>query len=117
MWHYVFFMLRRQPGKSALASSGFLLAACALILLSATTQTTVVQANQIISQSWRSSYDLVVLPPQAHMPSKQTIPADLLEGYDGGISIQQYQQIKNLPGIEVAAPIAYIGYVQMPVPQ
>lgn len=53
MWRYVFLMLRRQPGKSALASSGFLLAACALILLSATTQTTLVRANQIISQSWR----------------------------------------------------------------
>jgi hypothetical protein len=117
VWQYIFLMLRRQPGKSALASSGFLLAACALILLSATTQTTVVQANQIISQSWRSSYDLVVLPPQAQVASKNTLPADLLEGYDGGISIQQYQQIKNLPGVEVAAPIAFVGYVQMPTPQ
>jgi len=117
MWRYVFLLLRRQPGKSALASSGFLLAACALILLSATTQTTVVQANQIISQSWRSSYDLDVLPPNAQIPSKETIPGDLLEGYDGGISIAQYQQIKNLPGVEVAAPIAFVGYVQMPVPQ
>src|SRR5216683_3563733 len=117
MWHLVFLLFRRQPGKSALASSGFLLAACALILLSATTQTTVVQANQIISQSWRSSYDLDVLPPNAQIPSKETIPGDLLEGYDGGISIAQYQQIKNLPGVEVAAPIAFVGYVQMPVPQ
>ena len=83
MWQYVFRTLRRQPGKNALASGGFLLAACALILLSATTQTTVVQANQIISQSWRSSYDLVVLPSQAHLPSKSIIPGDLLEGYDG----------------------------------
>jgi hypothetical protein len=81
MWHHVFFLLRRQPGKSTLVSSGFLLAACALILLSATTQTTVVQANQIISQNWRSSYDIVVLPPQAHIPSKQIIPGDLMEGY------------------------------------
>jgi hypothetical protein len=117
MWQYVFLLLRRQPGRSALASSGFLLAACALILLSATTQTTVVQANQIISQSWRSSYDLVVLPASAHITSKNIIPDDLMEGYDGGISMQQYQQIKSLPGVAVAAPIAYLGYVQMPVPQ
>ena len=116
MWQYVFLLLRRQPGKYALASSGFLLAACALILLSATTQTTVVQANQIISQSWRSSYDLVVLPPQAQLASNGPIPADFLEGYDGGISIKQYEQIKTLPGIDIAAPIAYVGYVQMPVP-
>src|SRR5579859_3829374 len=111
MWRYVLLLFRRQPGKSALVSCGFLLAACALILLSATTQTTVAVGNQIISQSWRSSYDLIVLPPQAQVPSKSIIPADLLEGYDGGISIRQYEQIKGLAGIDVAAPIAFVGYV------
>lgn len=116
MWQYVFLMLRRQPGKSALASSGFLLAACALILLSATTQTTLVRANQIISQNWRPTYDLVVLPPQARIPADPRVPSDLLAGYGDGISVQQYDQIKNLPGIEVAAPIAYVGYIRMPVP-
>jgi len=116
MWHYVFTMLRRQPGKSALASSGFLLAACALILLSATTQTTLVRGNQIISQNWRPTYDLVVLPPQAKLPSDPRVPSDLLAGYGGGISMQQYEQIKSLPGIEVAAPIAYVGYIHMPAP-
>ena len=116
MWHYVFLLLRRQPGKSALVSSGFLLAACALILLSATTQTTLVQGNQIINQNWRPTYDLVVLPPQAKIPANPTVPSDLLAGYSGGISVQQYEQIKNLPGIETAAPIAYVGYIHMPVP-
>src|SRR5713226_5584065 len=116
MWQYVLLMLRRQPGKSALASSGFLLAACALILLSATTQTTLVRGNQIISQNWRPTYDLVVLPPQAKIPADPRVPSDLIAGYGGGISFKQYEQIKNLPGIEVAAPIAYVGYIQMPVP-
>ncbi|MBA2286707.1 MAG: FtsX-like permease family protein [Ktedonobacteraceae bacterium] len=116
MWRYVFLLLRRQPGKSVLASSGFLLAACALILLSATTQTTVVQANQIISQSWRPTYDLVVLPAKARIPRGQSVPADFLQSYDGGISMQQYAQIKQLAGVEVAAPIAYVGYISMPTP-
>lgn len=109
-------MLRRQPGKSALVSGGFLLAACALILLSATTQTTLVRGNQIISQNWRPTYDLVVLPPQAKIPADPRVPSDLLAGYGGGISIQQYKQIKSLPSIEVAAPIAYVGNIQMPTP-
>ena len=116
MWQYVFLMLRRQPGTSALVSSGFLLAACALILLSATTQTTLVRGNRIISQNWRPTYDLAVLPKQAKVPTAQQIPSDALSGYGTGITIQQYQQIKNLPGIEVAAPIAPVGYIQMPVP-
>lgn len=107
MWSYIFSLFQQQSGKSVLASSGFLLAACTLILLSATAQTTAVRANQIISQNWRPSYDLVVLPPQAYIPATGVIPNDFLEGYDGGISIAQYQQIKNLPGIAVAAPIAF----------
>lgn len=116
MWQYVLLVLQRQRSRSILASGGFLLAACALILLSATTQTTVLQANRIISRNWRSTYDMVVLPPQANVPSGKAVPADLLEGYGGGISVQQYQQIKQLPGVDVAAPIAFIGYVQMPEP-
>lgn len=117
MQPYVFLQLRRQLGKSTLAMSGFLLVACTLILLSATTQTTVVQANQIINQNWRSTYDIVVLSPKARIPPGQNIPADFLEGYDGGISMQQYAQIKQLPGVAVAAPIAYIGYIALPTPK
>ncbi len=116
MLQYVLLLLRRQRGRSVLTSGGFLLAACALILLSATTQTTVIQARQIINKNWRPSYDLVVLPSQAKLPSGQTVPADFLEGYNGGISVQQYEQIKSLPDIAVAAPIAFLGYALSPVP-
>src|SRR5438445_133433 len=96
MWFYVFLLFRRQPAKSALASGAFLLTACALILLSATTQTTVAIGNQIIGQSWPSSYDLVVLLSQSKVFLQNTIPAYLLEGYNRGISMQQYAQIKVL---------------------
>lgn len=116
MWSYVLQMLRRQRGKNALASGGFLVAACALVLLSATTQTTTVVANQIISQSWRPTYDLVVLPTNVKLPPGQVVPSDYLEGYGGGISMQQYQTIKTLAGVEVAAPIAYISYMSLPSP-
>lgn len=117
MWFFTLLTLRRSTSRSLLASTGFLLAACALILLSATTQTTVVQASAIINRNWRPAYDLVVLPPQAVLPPGKAIPADLLEGYGGGISMQQYEQIKKLSGIELAAPIAFLGYVQVPVPE
>ncbi len=114
MMLYIALLLRRQPGRSLLATSGFLLAACALILLSATTQTTVLRAHQIISNNWRSTYDLVVLPSKATTPSGTAIPPDQFAGYDGGISLQQYAQIKRLPGIAVAAPIAFLSYAQFP---
>jgi cell division protein FtsX len=114
MFEYIFLLLRRQWGRNLLAIGGFLFAACALILLSATTQTTVLQARQIINHNWRSTYDLVVLPPQTSLPSGTAIPPDQFEGYDGGISVQQYQQIQHLPGVQVAAPIAFISYALLP---
>ncbi|MGH2494181.1 MAG: FtsX-like permease family protein [Ktedonobacteraceae bacterium] len=114
MWQFILLTLRRQKGRNILASGGFLLAACTLILLSASTQTTVLQAAQIISKNWRSTYDLVVLPPQPSMPTGTTIAPDQFEGYDGGISVQQYQQIKQLSGVAVAAPIAFISYALFP---
>ncbi|MGI9061832.1 MAG: FtsX-like permease family protein [Ktedonobacteraceae bacterium] len=116
MWHYILLSLQRQRGRSTLASVGFLLVACAFILLSATTQTTVLQAQQIISKNWRPTYDLVVLPPQTHVPTNTTIPADLLEGYDGGITLSQYRQIQSIPGVAVAAPLAFVGYMRVPRP-
>jgi cell division protein FtsX len=114
MLHYTLLLLRRQRSRSLLTGSGFLLAACALILLSSTAQTTVLQAKQIISKNWRSTYDLVVLPAQTPVPSGSVIPPDQFEGYDGGISIQQYNQIKALPGVAVAAPLAFISYAMYP---
>lgn len=117
MWQLLFSMLRRQRGNTILASGGFFLAACTLILLTATTQSTVIRANQIISQNWRPAYDLVVLPAQTQVPAGKAIPADFIAGNGGGISFQQYQQIQQLPSVEVAAPVAYLGYVQIPSPE
>ncbi len=116
MWHYVLSTLRRRRSQSLLASGGFLVAACALILLSATTQTTALHANQIISQNWRPTYDLVVLPSVTHISQGTALPADSLEGYNGGISLEQYAQIQAIPGVEVAAPLAFLGYIQLPSP-
>ncbi len=117
MWRLLFSTLRRQRGNTLLAGSGFFLAACTLILLTATTQGTVIRANQIISQNWRPTYDLEVLPAQAQIPQGKSIPADFVAGNGGGISMQQYQQIQQLAGVEVAAPVAYLGYVQIPSPE
>ncbi|HET8910059.1 MAG TPA: FtsX-like permease family protein [Ktedonobacteraceae bacterium] len=116
MWQLLFSTLRRQRGQTLLAAGGFFLAACTLILLTATTQGTVIRANQIISQNWRPTYDLEVLPAQAHIPDSKLIPADFIAGNGGGISMEQYKRIQHLPGVEVAAPVAYLGYVQIPSP-
>ncbi|GER90143.1 hypothetical protein KDW_43050 [Dictyobacter vulcani] len=116
MWRFALYRSWRQPLKSLFAISGFLLASCALVLLSATTQTAAVQANQSIDQNWRPAYDLVVLPPGTKLPTNQPIPPDYMERFAGGISFAQYETIKRISGIDVAAPVAYVGYMSLPQP-
>ncbi|MCT4784785.1 FtsX-like permease family protein [Exiguobacterium aestuarii] len=64
-----------------------------------------------LEKRWKSSYHLVVRP---HGTRSVTEELDLLEpnymsGLDGGITLEQYEQIKQIEDIEVAAPIAMIG--------
>jgi hypothetical protein len=116
MWLYLFMLTKRQKVRSALISGGFLLVACALILLSATTLTTSVRVQQEVKHNWRPAYDLLVLPAQAKVDTGPVIAPDTFEAYNGGITISQYQQLRKLSSIAVAAPVAFLGYVQLPVP-
>ncbi|PZW28334.1 FtsX-like permease family protein [Thermosporothrix hazakensis] len=116
MFSWIWLLLRRQQGKSWLTASGFLCAACAFLVLSSTTNATTLRVNNLVAQNWRPVYDLIVLPPQVSVPPGQAISPALLQGYSGGITVQQYQQVRSLPHVEIAAPIAFLGYAQLPAP-
>ncbi|GCE10600.1 FtsX-like permease family protein [Tengunoibacter tsumagoiensis] len=117
MFNYVFQTIGRQWRQQLFGSGGFLIAACAFLLLNATTQTIVFQARTIIGQNWRPTYDLVVLPSGTKsVESQQAVPPDHLTDLNPGISYQQYQQIKQLSGVAVAAPISFIGNARFPIP-
>lgn len=64
-----------------------------------------------LEKRWKSSYHIVVRPPGTRSVTEEL---DLLEpnymsGLQGGITLEQYEQIKQISDIEVAAPIAMIG--------
>ena len=42
-----------------------------------------------------------------------TVQPDFLSGIYGGITMAQYHQIQQIPGVQVAAPIAMVGYAQL----
>lgn len=72
--------------------------------------------DAVIDQSWRGTYDILVRPSAGVLPLEST--RGLVEGNflgiggDGGISISQWRQIQALPSVEVAAPIAAIGFLR-----
>lgn len=67
-----------------------------------------------LEKFWRSSYDILVTASDNMQilddENNRLIEPNFLSGIEGGITIDQYEQIKSLPNVEVAAPIAEIGY-------
>ncbi len=71
-----------------------------------------------LDENWRSEYDLLVSPnTENKTTSNSEAGLNLLRRSDignnyGGISLEQYEQIKQLEGVEIAAPISFIGYIK-----
>ena len=80
-----------------------------LVGLSETSKGTIVDELQ---KRWSASYHIVVRPEGSRSITElnNLLDPNYLSGLDGGISLAQYEQIKAIDNIEVAAPIAMIGY-------
>ncbi|WP_158598330.1 FtsX-like permease family protein [Falsibacillus albus] len=66
-----------------------------------------------LQKRWKSTYDIVVRPPESlHVSDANNglLEPNFLSNIQGGISFDQYDEIKRMNGIDVAAPIAMIGY-------
>ncbi|WAA09262.1 FtsX-like permease family protein [Fervidibacillus albus] len=81
-----------------------------------------------LTDQWRTGYDLLVSPAklddaQYVEPIQHGLEASEVLGnhfvrrsdmshYGGGISIEQYEQIQSIEGVQVAAPLSFIGYIE-----
>ena len=66
-----------------------------------------------VDEHWRGLYDILVRPADSHLDLERTnglVEPNFL-GFTGkgGISRGQVEAIRRIPGVEVAAPVAYIG--------
>lgn len=109
----------RQPGRSLLLLFGFLVLNTGILLLAGASQTTAILVDQDLTRFWRTTYDILVRPPDSRLPVEEEyglVEANHLSGIAGGITAAQYEAIKAIPGVEVAAPIAMLGYVMEQAP-
>lgn len=84
-----------------------------ILLIGSLSKTTVVRVEQHLTNLWRTTYDILVRPTNSRTFIEEKynlVEANHLSGIANGIGINQYEMIKNLPDIEVAAPIAMLGY-------
>ncbi|MDC3411982.1 FtsX-like permease family protein [Terrihalobacillus insolitus] len=69
--------------------------------------------TETIEEFGRGSYDMLVRPPSSRTEVEQTlgvVEENYIGDSKGGISIEEWNEIKSNPTIEVAAPVASLGY-------
>jgi putative ABC transport system permease protein len=83
-----------------------------LISLSETSQGTIVETLQ---KKWKASYDIVVRPSNVEGISMvhDYLDPNYLSGLSGGITVSDWQKIKEIENVEIAAPISMIGYTML----
>ena len=108
--------LRFRLGRALALLAGMLVATTAFTVLTAAARTAQVRTIGTVSSHFSPAYDILVRPAGARTSLESatgTVQPDFLSGSYGGITIAQWQQIQQLTGVQVAAPIAMVGYTFM----
>ncbi|MBB2478956.1 ABC transporter permease [Bacillus sp. APMAM] len=105
----------RHKERFILLLVGALIVSSGLSYLVGLSQSNKGTVEQTLAKHWSASYDIVVRPPDSRSTTEvnHLLEPNYLSGIDGGISVAQYKKIKEIEGVDVAAPIAMIGYIRM----
>jgi putative ABC transport system permease protein len=111
---FVFAQLRARRGRAIALGAGILIAAVCFGLLSSETASSKLQVTATVKQNFRSAYDILVRPRDAETAFERehhVVDDGFQSGLFGGITMKQLDEVKSMPGVSVAAPVANIGYV------
>lgn len=114
MLSFLLSQVRHRRSRTITLGLGILVAAVSFTLLTAAVSTSQLQVLGTIAHNFRPAYDILVRPQGSFTPlerQQNLIQDNYLSGIFGGITLQQYREIKDIPGVDVAAPIANIGYI------
>ena len=113
MGRMTWLQLRSGAARSVALLLGMLLATTAFTVLTAASRTAQLRTTGTVSAHFVPAYDILVRPQGTRTSLETqtgTVQPNFLSGIYGGITMTQYRQIERIPGVEVAAPIAMIGY-------
>ena len=81
-------------------------------------QLTDVRLTQAVNRNWRGAYDILVTPRSGAATAGAAKTSGLIEpdflayGGHGGIGFSQLGAIRRIRGVEIAAPVSTVGYVE-----
>ncbi|MGR3765792.1 FtsX-like permease family protein [Rossellomorea sp. NS-SX7] len=103
----------RNKDRFILLIIGVLLLSVGLSYLVGVTQSNNGTIVNELQKRWKSSYHIVVRPQDSRSVTEKMnlLEPNYLSGLHGGISMEQYESIKAMDDVSIAAPISMIGYV------
>ncbi|MGK5742810.1 FtsX-like permease family protein [Micromonospora sp. URMC 103] len=119
MLRFVWGQLRGRAGRSVALLAGVLVATTGFVVLTGATTTSRLEVTGAVERNTRAAYDILVRPQGTRTPleaDRGLVRPNYLSGLFGGITPAQYERVKQVPGIDVAAPIAMLGYSTSTVP-
>ncbi|MEO7260346.1 MAG: hypothetical protein ABI047_03670, partial [Jatrophihabitantaceae bacterium] len=93
---------------------GVAAASTAFIVLTGQVEEQRLELHGQVSAQGSPSYDILVRPANSRTElekSQALVRANFLSRQFGGITLRQWRQIQQLDGVQVAAPVAMVGYV------
>lgn len=84
---------------------------------SGVTEQAQVSLTETVDENWRGAYDILVRPEGARSALEERLnlvePNFLMFSGEGGISGDQVEEVREVEGVEVAAPISMVGYLSL----
>lgn len=115
--------LRYRIGRSLALLVGIVAAVTSFTVLTGTTQVSRLRVVGAVEENFRNAYDILVRPSGSTTgieAERGLVRNNFLSGLAGGISVDEYEAVASVAGVDVAAPIAVLGYqahdVTAPVP-
>ncbi|SIQ11321.1 FtsX-like permease family protein [Micromonospora avicenniae] len=118
MLRLIWRQLRGRAGRSVALLVGVLVATTGFVVLTGATTTSRLDVIGTVERDTKAAYDILVRPKGTRTPleaERGLVRPNYLSGHFGGITTEQYEQVKAVAGIDVAAPIAMLGYSTTPL--
>jgi putative ABC transport system permease protein len=106
--------LLHRRGRTIGLLLGILVASTSFTVLTGTSDSQRLEVRGSVAKAFRGDYDVLVRPRGSRGAFERRtgqVQPNFLSGLFGGITTAQWRRIQRMPGVQVAAPIANLGYV------
>jgi putative ABC transport system permease protein len=110
---FIWAQLRGRPRRTLALLAGVLVATTGFTVLSAGAAISQLRINDAVATNYRPAYDILVRPKGSRTSLEEDrglVRPNYLSGLFGGITNAQLERVRSAAHVEIAAPIAMLGY-------